>query len=160
MIAEIATRMIMYVKAIKTLEAAFYSEGGSPKIVEAIKQGRYEEVMDMLPEPGKEASEKLPELAVDPQMPDKIEVRMPTPTGNFCVGVCLGEEESPQSWIDFESKEGGPVNLAFAEVKRGELADECRHPDDNHDVSLYVWSDPNDESYTHEFNMPIEDLIT
>lgn len=59
----------------------------------------------------------------------------------------------------YYDKDDYPVDLALAEIRKGELAKQENRPVNNKDIDIYVWSDPFDEDYTRNFLIKNSDII-
>lgn len=90
-----------------------------------------------------------------------ITVTQTVPGGQLCVGTCTSDYNTPQAYIDYIASDSksdvlSEINLALAEIKRGELAEKS----DNQDINLYVWSDPYQEDMTHNWIIKKSDIDT
>lgn len=78
--------------------------------------------------------------------------------GTLVAGVCESDKGTYQNYITYHNEENAEVNLALAEVKRGDLAECDGKPADNKDIDLYIWSDPREEDYQQRYTFSYEDL--
>lgn len=85
-------------------------------------------------------------------------LKQPVDGGKLVAGICSSDCGTFQEYFGYEDSEGQTIDLAMAEVKRGELAAVHDMAEDNKDVDLYVWSDPATEDYTHSFRLEYKDL--
>lgn len=82
---------------------------------------------------------------------DGFEISKSLPDGGKLVAY-TGESDydTPQAGIMYYDKEGNPLGLALAEVRRGELAVIDGKDPDNEDIDLIVWGDIYSDDYTEK----------
>lgn len=78
--------------------------------------------------------------------------------GRLVAYTSESDYDTRQAGIMFYDTEGNPLDLALAEVKRGELAEVSGKDPDNEDIDLMVWGDAYSESYTEEITLPKSDI--
>ena len=72
------------------------------------------------------------------------------------IGTC---DNSVQSWASYYAPNGAPIDLALAEVKKGELAECSGLPEDNQDIDLYIWRNPFTDDYTDKIQISHKDIV-
>lgn len=97
----------------------------------------------------------IPEIDVSSTM--DVEARVPVDGGRLYVGTARSDTGTNQVYIIYEIN-GYLVDVALAEVMRGELAEASGLPSDNKDVTVYLWEDPYQEDYTKKATLKYEDL--
>ena len=102
----------------------------------------------------------LPSLKVQ-YMGQIIEATCPVGDGKLvatlsAIGTC---DNSVQSWASYYAPNGASIDLALAEVKKGELAECSGLPEDNQDIDLYIWRNPFMDDYTDKIQISHKDIV-
>ena len=102
----------------------------------------------------------LPSLKVQ-YMGQIIEATCPVGDGKLAatlsaIGTC---DNSVQSWASYYAPNGASIDLALAEVKKGELAECSGLSEDNQDIDLYIWRNPFTDDYTDKIQISHSDII-
>lgn len=98
---------------------------------------------------------------------DMIDVSLATKYGDSVdATICYAdnyEAGSVQASIGYTINKGKtnelPIDLALAEVKRGELAKVNELPRDNKDIDIYLWTDPYTNEYTNMYRIKHTDVL-
>jgi len=94
------------------------------------------------------------------------EITQKVPGGELAAAVYPGDYGTKQIGLMYNiCLDSGitPIDLALAEVKRGEIAEADGKPKDNRDIDLYCYSDPYSEDFTSKNTIlyrDIEDAVT
>ena len=88
-----------------------------------------------------------------------ITVNQPVDGGTLSVSICHGDYGTPQADIMYVTDNGYEHELAFAEIKRGVLAEIKDKPADNRDIDLYVYPNTNDDKRV-DYNYKYEELAS
>ena len=107
---------------------------------------------------GEEVS--LPSLKVQ-YMGQIIEATCPVGDGKLAatlsaIGTC---DNSVQSWASYYAPNGASIDLALAEMKKGELAECSGFPEGNQDIDLYIWRNPFTDDYTDKIQISHKDIV-
>ena len=102
----------------------------------------------------------LPSLKVQ-YMGQIIEATCPVGDGKLAatlsaIGTC---DNSVQSWASYYAPNGASVDLALAEVKKGELTECSGLSEDNQDIDLYIWRNPFTDDYTDKIQISHKDIV-
>ena len=90
---------------------------------------------------------------------DGYEISNPLPNGGELVAYTgVSDYDTRQAGILYYDKEGNPLDLALAEVRRGELAVSDGKDPDNEDIDLMVWGDIYSEDYTEKITFEKEKI--
>lgn len=93
----------------------------------------------------------VPKLELDEAL--NLTVKVPVNGGNLVIANTEYSNDTKQICLLYE-KDGYLIDLAFAEVKAGELAEP-----DNKDIDLYVYTDPETEEYTKHYRIPYDKIL-
>lgn len=89
-----------------------------------------------------------------------IEAGVTYPDGSRLAGyLCESDFGSWQAGGILYTKEGSPVDLCMAEIKKGDLAEVVGLNPDNKDVDLYVWADAYKEDYTNTYKVLNDNIL-
>ena len=89
-----------------------------------------------------------------------IETGIQYPNGErLATFIAEGESETFQAGSIFYTADETLVDLAMAEIKRGDIAGAYQLPKDNKDIDIYVWSNVNKEDYIHTFHIQHDDIL-
>ena len=95
-----------------------------------------------------------------------IEIRSPSnisvkiKSGNEALITYLDELDTGTYQVGnaYEAEDGTVVDLCFAEIKKGELAETAHLSSDNKDIDLYTYGNVYSEEYTNKETIKYEDL--
>lgn len=89
-----------------------------------------------------------------------IEAGVTYPDGSKLVGyLCESDCGTWQAGGMLYTKEGSPVDLCMAEIKKGDLAETAKLARDNKDVEIYAWAYVYNEDYSHKFIVKNDDIL-
>lgn len=88
-----------------------------------------------------------------------IEVGVKYPDGEKLENYLLENDETFQAGSVYYPADNGIIDLISAEIKKGEFAKIFDLPQNNKDINLYVWSNPNSEDFTHKFSISHADIM-
>ena len=103
-----------------------------------------------------EDGEELPVAAIDVTNPYNISVKIPV-DNNFLIAAVTAADDNIQASIMHET-DGYEIDIAMAEVKRGEIATMDKKPADNKDIDLYSYTDPYSEDYQRKDTIKFDDI--
>lgn len=96
---------------------------------------------------------------------NSADLNFPVPGGRFELATALSDYGTRQASICYRPLNpedhgyDGLFDICTAEVRRGELADIRGMSEDNKNVSVYVWADPETNDYTHEFTLKHSQML-
>lgn len=85
-------------------------------------------------------------------------IRLPD-GGSLCAYTNETDEEVRRVGILYRGKDGYGIDLALAEVKRGEIASAVGLKKDNDDIDVYLWADPSTDNFTLNCHISHDDII-
>lgn len=80
--------------------------------------------------------------------PDSVEIFLSSGSGSLVAWSSTSDDATPQAGVVYRRSDGTILDLAFAEVKKGKLAEIAGRPADNEDIDIYLYGDPYEEGYT------------
>lgn len=103
-----------------------------------------------------ENGDELPVAAIDVTNPCNVVVKIPV-DNNFLIAAVTAADDNIQASIMHET-DGYEIDIAMAEVKRGEIATMDKKPADNKDIDLYSYTDPYSEDYQRKDTIKFDDI--
>lgn len=88
-----------------------------------------------------------------------LEIGITYPKGDkLAAYLCESDYGTYQTGSVYYDKDGYPMDISLAEIKKGDLA-QCYHlPEDNRDIDVMIWENPFDEDYTKKFTLKNSDI--
>lgn len=103
---------------------------------------------------------KAPKLIVDSQWFQYVKLVQPVPGGCLIAETSTSDFDTRQMGLEYQQGDAcTPIDLALAEVKRGEIALNDGKNADNQDVDVYVYSDPTTEGFVSRFSLKYDELL-
>ncbi|MBO5435935.1 hypothetical protein J6A31_09085 [bacterium] len=90
-------------------------------------------------------------------------IKVPTDNGHLIVYNCESDFGTKQIGMDYSVENETDeltVQIATAEIKKGELAEVSHLSSDNKDVDVYTYSNVFDEDYTDKFTIKHNDVLS
>lgn len=100
----------------------------------------------------------VPTLSIDDMM--NLIMKIPVSGGQLILSRGQSDDMTEQACIMYQpEKSDYEIDIAFAEVKAGEIVTIHNKPADNKDIDLYVFSDPYSEDFTNKYEIKHDDIV-